>query len=643
MRSTALGGLGVFAAIAMAITAACSSDDSSGGGGPPVLEGGTIGCPANAKECVNDHLARVCPADGSAWLSEACTDNQKCVDGACTLDTNAQCSPALDTCSGDTALRCKPDGKGYEVTKCPPGTKCIGTGKCIGACEVGTSSCTSSSVVATCADGLQMKQTNCAIGQYCVTTGTNKADCMAGDCQPGTCDVCGNKIDPNADQTKFVSHCAATPNGYKWEAIGCQTGASCDPKGGSSCTGPYGSRNALCAGGCTPGATRCASTNTAQNGIETCDANGTWSGTVAPCNVDPTNGGLVCMTDPSKANSVLCGDPLCATYDGVCDETGKIKLCGPDRKVSANSTDCVTGTCKTATTLNGRAAGSCGADCKAGEEHCTALGGGNSYQTCNNGVWGAPQTCASGQCYGYTTPTGTQAKLCNATCTPGTHKCTSTTTVQTCSPAGQWGADATCAIGTCKLSGSDYACVADCIPNQTLCVGSPKAGVGQYAGTDSYGNCTADGKAPTTTTLCDGAKACRTNGNGIYVGCVECLGPNHGGNPLGVADSRCTDQTGATGYTTSTEYCQANDTWPALPVDCPQNTSCQTVAYACNSSPYAHDGSLKGLGYPGGCAQYFGSSYVPISCGSTPDCCVLNGTPGNSYCNLTGTGPATCK
>ena len=225
-----IGTIGVLGLGVLAITVACGGgDDSSGGPSSPtasVLEGGTIGCPAGAKECISDTLARVCPADGSAWLSLTCGAGQKCTNGDCGPDPAATCSPVMDTCVNGAALRCKADGKGLEVVQCPANTACIGAGKCVGACEMGASSCKDTKTVSTCTDGMQETLTTCGDGEYCVTTGTGKAACKPSDCAPSACTVCGNKVDANADQTKFVSQCRATPLGYKWEAVACANGGS---------------------------------------------------------------------------------------------------------------------------------------------------------------------------------------------------------------------------------------------------------------------------------------------------------------------------------------------------------------------------------------------------------------------------------
>jgi hypothetical protein len=333
--------------------------------------------------------------------------------------------------------------------------------------------------------------------------------------------------------------------------------------------------------------------------------------------------------------------------------SGQIRRCGPDRKVGAAPEACAIGTCTaTGVTYGGRIAGTCGTSCQAGDERCLTTGA-ISFQQCAGGVWGAPQTCATGVCYGYTNTLGRPAKLCNAVCTPGTHRCSDaegsvgTTHVQTCDATGNWGAAAACTYGSCQSSNNDYLCIAQCVPGATVCMGATVAGIGQFSGTDSSGICTAQGRLPVSGTACAGTTVCRKNYTGIALGCLECIGPNHGGNTVGQADSRCTDAVGAPGGTAGYEYCQANDTWPAATTLCPNATTCSITTSTCGNCSMLNTTlgvyqsgtcsesrarSISGNAY--GCTIYgYGS---PTSCGATSDCC-------GSYCSGAGPSSATCK
>jgi hypothetical protein len=179
-----------------------SSSDNTGGGngdgglgddGNPLnilIEAG-FGCaPAGAKNCVNDTLARVCPADGTGWLPVLCSQGQKCKDGTCQIDPSASCDPGDGACTSPTAsLRCRDDGQGYTATTCPANTTCTGKGICRGACVLGDSYCsTDYKSVITCADGNSYTAKACAGDQLCVdntavtpSAGNRSAACVHAD------------------------------------------------------------------------------------------------------------------------------------------------------------------------------------------------------------------------------------------------------------------------------------------------------------------------------------------------------------------------------------------------------------------------------------------------------------------------------
>ncbi|MFH1531634.1 MAG: IgGFc-binding protein [Pseudomonadota bacterium] len=75
----------------------------------------------------------VCTEDGTAVASLACEDDEKCVDGQCSI---VDCLPGFGQClSGSTYHTCLPDGSGYGPTQdCDIDKTCIG-GKCMSLCE----------------------------------------------------------------------------------------------------------------------------------------------------------------------------------------------------------------------------------------------------------------------------------------------------------------------------------------------------------------------------------------------------------------------------------------------------------------------------------------------------------------------------
>jgi hypothetical protein len=642
-----------------ALFAGCGSS-SSGGGGPnnpaASADGGAGGgsCSPGAKECVSPTLARVCPADGASWLSVACGAGQVCSNGDCTTNLSSPCAPGTGSCSSATAgVQCRADGQGYNPVTCPAGTSCTGNGVCAGACIVGESYCLAPGVLATCADGKTLTQTACGGTDLCVATSSTPvrtAACKPTECRPapGGCDfTCGDRLNPTADQTKAMSFCQATPDGYKWSVVACANNQSCNPTGGVCGNGQ--DKMAACQSACTPGDQRCAANGA---GYQTCDATGAWSSTITSCTPNASSQLQVCMPKPGSPGSVVCGDRLCAQgYAGTCDATGQLAAC-VNGKVSATAAACATGICRdVGNPIDGMQPGACVTDCKAGETKCTAPNA-TSYQSCSGGVWsGTTTTCASGACYGYTDATGLRLTVCGV-CAPGTHRCLADQ-IETCDATGQWGAATACAIGLCRQinNGSDAACVQQCVPGSTVCMGADKAvpGLPYASGTAAQGTCTANGLLPASPTACTGTQACRVSSTGVAVGCVECVGTNvKGGNELGFVDSRCTDTNGNVPGNAATEVCTATNTWPGAATACGNATTCSISApgYSCQGAcqdPYDYGGKCTASGlataFPGSNVSCSSIGQTAVQCGTTPDCC-------SGHCQPTGNPvpvPAYCK
>ena len=494
-------------------------------------------CTPAAKECVTPALARICPADGSDWAEIRCLAGEKCDAGECKPDPNAACKKGQGSClNPTTALRCRDSLAGYEQITCPAATSCTGDGLCMGACVVGSSKCLPDGSVATCADGKTYTPTACAAGQLCVSTAKapmETAACKAAECTPapnlGCGAVCGNKTNTAADQTKFTSTCVETPAGYKWAATGCTAPTTCTP---NSVACPGGAQ-ASCRSDCAPGQMRCSPDRL---GSQTCGADGKWAAAITNCNANPAAAALLCMPKPDDPLKVVCGDPICeAGAAGTC-QGAQLRACGNDGKLGAAAAcPAGTGTCvATGGAIGGIPLGACQAQCTAGDERCSSTTG---FQTCVNGLWNTPQTCpavaGASSCLNYTSPLGRPAKICNAVCAPGTSECRTVTagndSIRTCSATGTWSVDTACAVGTCQPNpggGGGAACVAQCIPASLVCMGGNRAVAGtDRTGTDAVGTCTAAGKLPTTTTACGAGLECRKDvgGNTIVVGGNACL------------------------------------------------------------------------------------------------------------------------
>jgi hypothetical protein len=580
-----------------------------------------------AIECVSNTLSRVCAADGT-WVTEQCSNDQTCMGtGGCVLATDISCNVTDNGCVDSShAVVCNSDGKGFQSVTCPTGTTCSGFGTCIGTCMVGASSCNGAYTVQTCTDGFTVTDTSCQPGTTsCVTTSAGNAPIHTAACKPAGCvdngPTCGNKAsDPTSTDPNFTSTCVGSPGGTHWQSEQCAVPGSC-------------AEGAGCVQDCTPGAKRC-------NGLGTqdCNAQSQW-GTITACQPTATGIDQVCLT-PSGAAAPVCGDRVCAAAPGACAADG-FHAC-VNGKVSASGAPCATGVCVGSTNYDGYIAGSCQPQCNPGDTRCISN---EAYEACDaNHRWSSTvnQCPANGtdKCIGYSdNSTGASKSICGA-CVPGTHRCTNSagtgagTYIETCDTTGHYGSPAQCAMGQCQASLNDNACVMQCVPNSTICLGTAPASPPNpsHPGSVNWGSCDAAGNLPTSGgTACAGGTSCRKHSNGQAAGtgaaaCVVCVGSD---NESGFVDTRCI----TTAAPNSVETCTAGNVWNT-PTVC-----ASTAPYAglCRSEPgptcgqgyeepYCSRAYLLANGYPNGCAAYTGYSDTTIAWGATADCCV------NPYC-----------
>lgn len=561
-----------------------NNGNNDGGGSGPI-------CTANAKECLDDHHARICSKEGAEWYTITCDTGETCTGGDCVADVVdppgvVVCFPGDGKCmpgTPDKSLLCRSDGTGYTATDCPAGTACVGSGVCVGVCAVGSSICLDGKTLATCTNGTGYTTSTCGATEACVTTGDTPFDtaaCKASECQPALdgCDfVCGNKTDAAADQTKFFSFCSETSTGYKWIAVGCGANEVCDAQGGNACAG--GAKfEAACAAECTDGDSMCD-----DSGARIVCMGGKWGAPMA-CALDK-----VCFALAETPNQAVCGDPLCRDHKGQCDEAGGIRLCDATGNVAATATACATGACYWTTTVGGRPAGECTAVCKDGESECAGDPGVSiTIRQCEGGRWTKLVNCESGLCFTKTVD-GRKSALCGA-CAPGTARCDEPTgderaKIAICDASGQWGTFADCTLGACTGPEGAASCVAQCFPGNKVCVGNtldlePFDGpnYGGYVATDAETVCDANGLLTADPTDCDAGKSCRYNVGGTVLGCVECVYDNE----VGLIDSRCADDT-------SLQFCTPANTWGDATA-CGANQFCDTpynAIFADDATVYA--------------------------------------------------------
>lgn len=627
--------------LAALFAAACGSASGAGECSSP----GTV-------ECVNDRVSRVCASD-KTWVAQSCASNEVCMGGSsgsgsgaggggCIAKADVSCNSTDSGCTDSThALVCNADGMGFKSVACPPNTTCSGFGNCIGTCVVGSSRCNGTNVVQTCTDGFTYTDSDCMPGTTsCVTTTSANAAVQLAACKPMACQPsgtqCGNKAaDPNDTSVDYSSTCVASPAGMHWQSEQCAIPGSCVTGSG-------------CVQTCVPGSQRCNGL-----GIQVCNAQAQW-GAITACQPTSTGAEQTCQT---YSGYPICGDPVCAYYPGACEADG-YHPCVMG-KVSATAQACAQGVCVGGNVYNGITGGSCQPQCNPGDTRCD---GNEAFEGCDaNHRWSntVTQCAANGtdHCIGYTDPTTGGSKTVCGACAPGSHRCTDSagsptgsplTDIQTCDATGHFpaGSYAPCSVGQCQSTGSDAACVAQCVPNSTLCLGGAPATAPNptHPGQVNWGLCDANGNIPTSGgTACGAGTSCRKSANGQPVGtganaCVVCVGPNiAGGNEAGFTDTACV----TTASPNSVETCNASNMWNT-PTVC-SNTSPYTGVCKpegglpfCNGS-YCTNSYLTTIGY-GGCAGYWGTGYQPW--GSTPDCCSYAGA-----CLLTSgsVGPAACQ
>ena len=533
---------------------ACDNSGNKGNGQPDLartMSGQS--CTPKRSECVTLTLLRVCPSDGSQWLAVQCNAGETCQNGACVAPTPGPakiCEPGETRCATvanmpDEVQVCNAAGTAFEKKEsCPASSKCIGKGLCEGRCVVGSSTCLDPYTLATCsATGNQVDATRCADGETCVATQTDPfptAACKPSDCTPGECQfLCGNQVDANADQERFVSECRETPQGRRWVAIACPSNEICAYRG-SYCGGsepdkkidsieiardstPY---NAMCVPAppanavCTEGATNCDDTRTQ---LSTC-VGGQWVTTACTtsaarprlCAYHPSEGRDGC----SDYECVLRADlmsyygqssyyssPTYPYFSGFCTTTNEIRYCTSDLQLDTAQT--------------------CDGHCERVSQPPTSIAWIYPYGpyfnlplTVINALLPNLNSASSG-------PGSCQANEC----TNGAKRCASKTASQTC-VNGQWGPTTACTNcvqfydQSTDLDTVLCSAATECIPGSTQCgSGATIAGLGDYTYFTGIRTCGPDGTFPATYTQCS-VGACAqlvASGPGAFNGQATCL------------------------------------------------------------------------------------------------------------------------
>ena len=287
--------------------------------------------------------------------------------------------------------------------------------------------------------------------------------CVSND--PGVAIVSGddcNDHDPNLYPGHPEPCSTSADGGTPVGALCVQGQIRCEPEGTeSTCTGTVSCVSSACvsgscAGSCTPGSTQCSG-----NGVQTCDAMGSW-GSATSCGATAT-----CVS--TGASMAQCAGS-CASGSTTCGGDNGVQTC-TSSGTWGDAVACVNSTCVD---------GSCLGTCAPLQTSCSD----NAVLTCAmRGAWGTPLPCGNQTCVGtqasaggdtdaaVTTDAGSsgvQTASCMGVCAQYAVACDGQQP-RACDATGQWQdmGSACDATHTC-VNGS---CTGACGPTQTRCDG----------------------------------------------------------------------------------------------------------------------------------------------------------------------------
>lgn len=547
---------------------------------------GTVqACKPGAMACASNKVAKVCDADGTAWVEQPCAANERCDKDQCEPDPESACDKG-DTClNSKTAVQCLSRAEGYKLEECVGDLYCE-EGRCRGpVCAVG-SSCVAGNQVRECVAGNSYKDTQCGVNEVCLQD-HNTAKCAPRQCTLGK-SSCGDPRDASVDMRKYFTACVMGEGSGvpEWVRGECAGATSCDPA--------LAMTSNPCSQQCTKGAQRCASDalSGVNDGVQTCGDDGKW-GPIETCN-SGTAGQLQCaMRDNPNASELpkaVCAEPICQWVwtnpkvgaTGACDGA-KLRKCKADGTL-ADAESCESGVCRTlrsSVTADGRMPGACNveAQCKDGEQACLDAGdlATPRYRTCQNGTWEVElKTCKNDAlCFTGRTDEGLRRVLCGAQCSPGQRRCNEGGELEVCDESGHYGNGTSCELGVCKaLANQDAACVLECMPGTRTCSGNSgvMAADGYHLGNSEERVCSEDGRLGDSTP-CPANTVCRVSGANVSLGCVACIGSKvPGGNEEGATDSRCEPANAK-----NLQECSADNTW-TTPRACSGSKMCVNPA-----------------------------------------------------------------
>jgi len=593
-------------------------------------------CEPREKTCVDNDTSATCADDGSGWTAQECPDGVSCKDGVCQgsacVPGSTRCAPLNENTFFEPSTggplpwtpysnsltqlyTCNAEGTGWEISTCDAGSYCsydnisnAEIDQYVGELEqwfvnwYEASGVTSaqpfpaepdlSDSVASC------QEPSCAVPHRYrtkITAFFGLGDYTSYYGVSSFCGSVGNVGGPNYEGSEFTE-CEGLPpfKNLEWVTYQCEgAGEVCSEQFISgSFYGTY--QDASCSSECDPGETICAEPSVftgTGDAIVRCTENGVYE-EVEACPEDTEHGyEFVCTqkADFQGGSKATCMDPICSAWlsyygvqqqlpevpagVGACTPDGMFRPCNPDGTLGEPE-ECGTGIC-----LNwsdafdgegeyynaaGQFMGYCSDECEDGQIDCIEDGANPLYRTCENGKWSTTtESCEDGLACSLAPDGGV---LCGAECAPGEFECTGDVEYRICGDDGQWGEEESCETGLCEDNGVKLSCEMECIPGTLLCSsGDGSASVIECENTGRWGDPVA----------CDGGETCRIDGNGVTLGCVECVGPDTGGNQgWGLADSRCD--------TLQIQTCNASNQWAAA-TDCPGDNVCTSSTSGASS------------------------------------------------------------
>ncbi|KAJ3215688.1 hypothetical protein HK099_006241 [Clydaea vesicula] len=183
-------------------------------------------------------------ASGNISVKQACGSDETCSNGKC------NCKEVGSTkCTSQSIVATCSTGSGWTSQNCPTGTTCSGndaTSGLGGKCKCTKSVCTANGSLQTCSNGVLNAATTCEAGKTCITASDGSGSCK---CTENTCDSNGNFVPCKEDGTFGP----ATP---------CDKDFTCTLSGG---------KRATC--NCVPNKRRCSKSG---NAVEGCRADGSY-------------------------------------------------------------------------------------------------------------------------------------------------------------------------------------------------------------------------------------------------------------------------------------------------------------------------------------------------------------------------------